>query len=682
MFTPAPAPGDPGVTPELAAVLVERQLALLKTYRWLVDVRTANFYTDRVWERLPSSWREALDASTLDELADLADLARAPRASCWPLSLLAFNAACRAASLPRTHAEMDTAARIRVGGGERGGAKGAGTRPLALLPPALRYGVRPKKAHEVSSLAPIIAQLVLPLGVKHLVVDLGAGQGHLSTLLSRKYGLRCVALDADAELVQTGRARAHTTQKMLDRAERSDGARATAAGVRSGGAGGAVGLGTCLISGTTDAAALEAAVARALADGRARARPQPHGRGNVGPTAPPEPSESEAELEYVLVGLHTCGDLAPACLRLARQSLKVRAVLLVGCCYQRCSEDLCTSCVSEPAADARGNAGAGAVGELPVGATSGQPPAEATLPFGYPLSALLRAAGGAAFLGKAARGLACHEAERYAARLRAAAEPGAEGVTSRTLLKMHAWRAALEEVVRVLRPLAPTERLGQGFGRDAADFKTWAVKALHEIMGGEAFMASSAEATAAIERADALTARWARAVAFHALQLALAHVIEGLLACDRLLFLAQPSARGPAPAAQPLGREAVQAGAAARSSGRWSAHLRAVFEPSISPRNFALIATRSAQLPHHSLSGPGSAGSLPDSRPGTDTLAVVVVAPDGARSLEPWAREPRAEVQLGRLWTTIDDRESSESDSVSSGCASSDQPDIVVRGRQ
>lgn len=55
----------------------------------------------------------------------------------------------------------------------------------------------------------------------------------------------------------------------------------------------------------------------------------------------PEPTR-----KYLLVGLHTCGDLAPTILRLFAKSDSVVGVVSVGCCYMKVT---CLSCDQPPA---------------------------------------------------------------------------------------------------------------------------------------------------------------------------------------------------------------------------------------------------------------------------------------------------------------------------------------------
>ncbi|XP_038073426.1 methyltransferase-like protein 25 isoform X2 [Patiria miniata] len=52
-----------------------------------------------------------------------------------------------------------------------------------------------------------------------------------------------------------------------------------------------------------------------------------------------EEAEQENEVPFMLIGLHTCGDLAPSTLRLFVHNDTARVLLNVGCCYQKLSEE-------------------------------------------------------------------------------------------------------------------------------------------------------------------------------------------------------------------------------------------------------------------------------------------------------------------------------------------------------
>ena len=60
------------------------------------------------------------------------------------------------------------------------------------------------------------------------------------------------------------------------------------------------------------------------------------------PPAPPAPSAVAGPVSqprFILVGLHTCGDLAPTLLRVFAESATVVGVVSVGCCFMKLSCD-------------------------------------------------------------------------------------------------------------------------------------------------------------------------------------------------------------------------------------------------------------------------------------------------------------------------------------------------------
>lgn len=613
-------------------VLADRALALINAFRWLTDVRIARVHVDGVWQRLPARWRAALEATGVAGLAGLVSAEHEPP-RCWPLSLLAFVSACRAASISRALAA---------------GAESSD------CPQVLRLGVRPKKLHELSMLAPLIARLAVQLGGASplLVVDVGAGQGHLSALLAHKYGLRCVALDADTALIQAARRREQVKQRMLARTERR--------GASVGGSGGRVELGQCELRADMGAAHLHAAIDAAMhAAGGALAAQAAGGEG--------EGSRDGC----LLVGLHTCGDLAPTLIRLAKLSARVRAVVSVGCCYQRCTE-----AVGGQAEEA-GRGGESKEGQQGLegacraeqpGGTAGDdgaqpascpapPPAAAA---GYPMSEHVRAAAARAVLGSEARGLACHEAERYATRLATAGQAesggqaGADGRAALAQLRLQGWRAALESAAAELLPSYPAvqgatfcQPLGYRLHASRADsrpdtFAAYARSALGAAIGADE--ADSPAARAAIARAAPLAEQWLRVVAIFALRQSLAAVCESLLLADRLLFLAQPEQAEPALAAAEGGGRAQPSGAADAPPG-WEAELLPLFDPAISPRTLALVATRCAE--HSAAAGePALAGAptLPRHHASCARGAHSGVAARGAAE--------RTTIHIGRMWTT------------------------------
>ena len=118
--------------------------------------------------------------------------------------------------------------------------------------------------------------------------------------------------------------------------------------------------------------------------------------------------DSSGEGKFIVVGLHTCGDLAPTLLRLFSQSSEVVAVALVGCCYMKLTTNHMTT--PQEGQEMVGYAGisgpAQEVSDIPL--TSGAQPTSSQL--GYPMSRFMRAEC-THMLSYEARELACHAVE-------------------------------------------------------------------------------------------------------------------------------------------------------------------------------------------------------------------------------------------------------------------------------
>ncbi|XP_064588787.1 methyltransferase-like protein 25B [Zonotrichia leucophrys gambelii] len=345
-------------------------IRLLSLYRPLLDAFVIDFFTEDLWSQLPPSWQPALAGATPEQLAGFLGGRGGPGAA-WPLSLLAFGAAARALAFPR-------------------GCPGSAPRPpcqSCRLPPLLRRHVKPKKQHEIQRLGKLLQRLSCATGCEH-VVDVGAGQGHLSRFLSFALGLRVTAVESDARLSALAE---RFDQELLQELAKP---RALAHRRPSP-------CPPCApqhIPGRLDPAAPW---------GELLLPPDPPGAGPAARNPLGGPGGSEDGHRVLVTGLHACGDLGPALLCHFARSPAVAAVALVGCCYMKLSS---------------------------------APEQQQQHP-GYPLSASVAALPGHQ-LSYRAREAACHALEEYQARLR-------EGSAH---LRAHCYRAVLESLIRAAEP--------------------------------------------------------------------------------------------------------------------------------------------------------------------------------------------------------------------------------------
>ncbi|NWI46252.1 RRNAD protein, partial [Picathartes gymnocephalus] len=241
-------------------------VCLLMLYRPLLDVFVIDFFTEGLWAQLPPAWQPALASATPAQLAGLLGGRGGPGAA-WPLSLLAFAAAARALAFPR-------------------GCPGGSPRPpcqSSHLHPLLRRHVKPKKQHEIQRLGKLLQQLSQATGCER-VVDIGAGQGHLSRFLAFGLGLSVTAVESDGRLAP---------QHMAGRLD------------------------------------------LAAPWGEFLLPPNPPGPGPAARNPLGGPGGSEDGGRVLVTGLHACGDLSPALLCHFARSPAVAAMALVGCCYMK-----------------------------------------------------------------------------------------------------------------------------------------------------------------------------------------------------------------------------------------------------------------------------------------------------------------------------------------------------------
>ncbi|NXR24858.1 RRNAD protein, partial [Cinclus mexicanus] len=382
---------------------------LLMLYRPLLDAFVIDFFTEGLWAQLPPAWQPALASATPVQLAGLLGGCGGPRAA-WPLSLLAFAAAARALAFPR-------------------GCPGGSPRPpcqSSHLHPLLRRHVKPKKQHEIQCLSKVGAspnplrspnspqppnsppspQLLLRLSQAtgcERVVDIGAGQGHLSRFLAFGLGMSVTAVDGDGRLVSLAE---RFDQELLRELGKMRGL-----GHKKNPSHPLTPRAPQHVAGHLDPAAPW---------GEFLLPPNPPGPSPAARNPLGGPGGSEDGRQVLVTGLHACGDLSPALLCHFARSPAVVAVALVGCCYMKLS-------------------------------TAPQSPG---CPLGYPLSTSVAALPGHQ-LSYRAREAACHALEEFEGRLRGGSRH----------LRAHCYRATLESLICTTDP--SKRHLGLQPGRKA-----------------------------------------------------------------------------------------------------------------------------------------------------------------------------------------------------------------------
>ncbi|XP_073336507.1 probable methyltransferase-like protein 25 [Pagrus major] len=408
-----------------------------------------------------------------------------------------------------------------------------------------------KKSHEVQSMSVVVACLAEGCGVKQ-VIDVGSGKGYLSSFLSLQYGLRVYGIDSSStntlgalernrklkkfsrvyqkhsKAVRAQGESMHSPQEEL--AEIKPGINGDDDVLYSGRAGvsqeeALIGLSDVNLAAEKDSepetdelflSALSVDViqttsprvppSQLTAEERERrkrenlerkAQNRTEGASAVfSPltsyvTAETELRELINELEdAIVVGLHTCGDLAPSTLRMFVAKAELAAVCSVGCCYHLLSEEF------DPAGQECVRRGV----------------------CGFPLSQYLRDQSWVC--GRNARMSACLALERVSL---------GQGIQMESLF----YRAVLHVILRDHYSCFKSEkRVGNVYSK-AKSFVDYVRRALRRLELDESQLSDSDIQ----DYHDTYRLRMDEMHAFNMLKVALAPCIEGLILLDRLCYL-------------------------------------------------------------------------------------------------------------------------------------------------
>ena len=570
------------------ADLLRRHGRLMRT--WLTD-----FCTEDIWHNLlPDTWQAALLALSDEELQRLPTDYEPPAG--WPDDLRHLILSARRTPPPDAVDDPELATGAKVNGWL-----------FRNLPHCSNMG--PKKEHEVRRLAPLVARVAGRCGAR-IVVDVGSGHGYLSHVLAFHHGLHVVGIEASAANVAAAHHRAWVVREKLRdprfKAWESLKAKAAAALADEGADGSAcrperaAGEPSPLVAHGGGSFSSMALIMPAAASMRwldralqpavqrildADAAAGPAAADAAGTDAADEP---RGRARYVLVGLHTCGDLAPTLLRLAATATPGQSgrhaasgddsaagrslcagVVSLGCCYHRVSE--CAAgggpeAVEAGAEDGGPNASDGAADEAcEAWRGVGTVPSGAEAFSNLPMSAHCRSLG--VSLGEIALKLSLQPVWRWPHPLTPLGE------TARRC-RHHLFRCVLECRLRELRAAGETEGAGAARGdgmklpRDGNvgpippcdTFERYAQLAFERL--GLRFDDDEASALDALWRRHAHLERPLRC--FVMLRGVLARPIERLVVLDRLLFV--------------------------REAGYHDAFAEEIFDPRVSPRSTAIVA--------------------------------------------------------------------------------------------
>ncbi|KAG8092922.1 hypothetical protein GUJ93_ZPchr0012g20860 [Zizania palustris] len=381
--TPASGSGGGGAysceTAEQTREWMEAVAAFLRSHRRLLEAHVVNFFKDRLWEMVDAEWMECLRGEPVESLLMLPSGCVQEN---WPSSLRDFILTARSLALSREQKS-----------------------PRSLLPDmhvasintVLAQGMNSKKKHEIETLAGMVHAITKSSGA-HTVIDVGSGQGYLAQALSFEYQLPVVAIDASSHHASVTNTRAERIKKHYA---------AKCVGKQQPKVPRTV---TChvLSSDTLAAVTLDACQDDHVPECK-----------NCSGTSPQTEEPNHIIPSLVLAGLHACGDLSVNMLRVFMSCEQVKALISVGCCYNLLSEGCHEDTKTCP---------------------------------GFPMSKAARLSN--LVLGKSIRDLACQSAERWRSLTKDIAVQNFD---------IHAFRAAFQMVLDKYFP--EVSRLSPSIGR-------------------------------------------------------------------------------------------------------------------------------------------------------------------------------------------------------------------------
>eukprot|EP00002_Diphylleia_rotans_P021497 TRINITY_DN4180_c0_g1_i3.p1 TRINITY_DN4180_c0_g1~~TRINITY_DN4180_c0_g1_i3.p1 ORF type:complete len:537 (+),score=106.21 TRINITY_DN4180_c0_g1_i3:109-1719(+) len=410
----------------------------------------------------------------------------------------------------------------------------------------LKKGFQEKKKHEVAVLAPAITKAANALGIKHLV-DVGSGQGYLSNILAYRYGFHVTGIDSSDHNTQAATSKGEDLKKDMEKM-----------GVLANGS--YVGV-TARVSSQTNLDVLESMVKESdeMSTEHKDGGPSHH-------------------VPRMIVGLHCCGDLTSSMLRLFAAG-QGDALFQFSCCYHLITEAVDYEhipCYKKQGGD----------GLDDCKGCQQRHPTPALADLGFPLSTPLRAV--SCELGRRARIMACQSTDRWPL----------EYEESLQIMRNSLYRTVLEKILRdhypgvhslpaVLTGFVPLDSARSEY---PLVIKNIPAPVMRKSFGEYANYVLTQRLRAPIQHSvdelqqmyDNLDIGRHRATVFWALKCVLSTVVESLILVDRVTYLREQ-----------LGLDSDSANV----SGRFGdVAVVPVFDPTISPRNMAIVAVRNGSI--------------------------------------------------------------------------------------
>ncbi|KAJ8678870.1 hypothetical protein QAD02_014657 [Eretmocerus hayati] len=440
---------------------VDQIFGFLEIYGWILDAYVVDFFQEKLWHRIPKSWRDFFDEITPEELGKWI-LKESTSNRVWPLSLLALQKFVNISELSRDHRkpiEIKCSAKSLVASENKKDTLDDGKRKA--VPGNKRFSnlfskhVKKKKRYEIDVMSQITSKCGQEAECKG-VVDIGAGMGHLARVLAYKYDMNVICVEQNQLLLEGAR---KWDEQLLASLKKHitdfDGRKPQHVSLQVG---------------------VSQSSRRQLSDQLTHMFNEKF-------------DDSNEKYGYGIIGLHPCGDLAAALLKMYASEDDVRFICTVGCCYMKLT--------LRDSDEIR-----------------------------FPMSDFLGAKRNYPALSYAALEVACHAVEKHCEKLKSKDFGD---------LKVHAYRAVLEYLLIEKNPSLRHAQLKNTKIGENTTFEEYCKSATVNLE------IRDRPTDLDYKRADIknFLSKWKRVLIFVSLRMAIAPLAESIVLFDRYLYLSE-----------------------------------------------------------------------------------------------------------------------------------------------
>ncbi|XP_066586113.1 methyltransferase-like protein 25B isoform X2 [Prorops nasuta] len=268
---------------------IDQIFRVLDVYGWLLDAYVVDFFQDELWAKLPKSWTNVLEDVSPEEFGVWLMGGKCNRV--WPLSLLTLRRMANVLQICRDHLHPVS---VRCCQGPIKKEENNNTDLNNLYDNFNKQfikRVKQKKQHEIEKIAQV-----------RVMLDIGAGMGHLARALAFKYGLFVTCVEQESVLSRQARKYDKELVNLMVKKVPEFYCKTP------------IHISAKLEAAREERREIITRLERAFVN-------------NFLPDV--------NSFGFGLVGLHPCGDLTPTLLQIYTSERRARFICIIGCCYMK-----------------------------------------------------------------------------------------------------------------------------------------------------------------------------------------------------------------------------------------------------------------------------------------------------------------------------------------------------------